>query len=173
MKKTVIAASASLMGVFSINSAAMASDSWSGLHGGLSVGYQDGQLLGSNGGSLGYYGFINPDPGSPTIGAFVGYNYQVPQTPFVASLEASLNIGGEERTRAGAKFPASHPEAKVSVPYATAVKARFGYAIDKFLPYVQGGVVGAETRFRVTDDDGFYAGTNKFATGWLAGIGVD
>ena len=172
MKKTILAASASIMGVLSINSA-LAADPWNGLYGGLSVGYQDGQLKGANGGTLDYYGISNPDPGSPTGGVFAGYNYQIPQSAFVTGLEASFNIGGEQKSKEGSAFLASNPEAKVRVPYTAAVKARFGYAMDNFLPYIQAGVVGAEARFNVTDNDGTDIGTSKFSAGWVAGVGVD
>ncbi len=172
MKKTILAASASIMSMLSVNNAS-AADQWGGLYGGLSVGYQDGQLKGANGGTLDYYGVRNPDPGTPTGGVFAGYNYQFPQSPVVAGLEASFDIGGEEQSKEGSNFLASNPEAKVSVPYETALKARFGYAADKFLPYVQAGIVGAEARFRVTDNDGTDLGTEKFSPGWVVGVGVD
>jgi opacity protein-like surface antigen len=172
MKKFILVTSASILSTLSVNSA-LAADSWTGLYGGLSVGYQDGQLKGANGGTLDYYGITNPDPITPTGGAFAGYNYQVPQSSFVAGIEASFDMGIEKQTKAGANFPASNPRAAVSVPYEAALKARFGYATDKFLPYVLAGVVGASTRFTVTDNDGTDLGGRKFAPGWLAGAGVD
>jgi opacity protein-like surface antigen len=174
MKKITLT-SAAIMSALSLNSAsAVAADSnWNGAYGGLSVGYQDGQLKGADGGTLNYYGINNPDPGSPTGGVFAGYNYQIPQSNFVTGIEASFNIGGEEQSKAGSNFPASNPEAKVSVPYDTALKAKLGYAADQFLPYIQAGVVGAETRFNVTDNDGTDLGSGKFSAGWLAGVGVD
>ncbi len=174
MKKMTLT-SAAIVGALSLGgTAAMAADhSWAGAYGGLSVGYQDGQLTGRNGGTLDYYGISNPDPGSPTGGAFAGYNYQIPQSPLVAGVEASFTIGGEKQSKQGSAFPFANPEATVSVPYMAALKARLGYAAGQFLPYAQAGVVEGEARFKVTADDGTALGGSRLSAGWLVGAGVD
>ena len=57
-----------------------------------------------------------------------------------------------------------------------AVRARAGYAVDRFLPYIAGGVAfgSVKNTFSLGDEDGSLSGSkSKTLTGWTAGAGVD
>jgi opacity protein-like surface antigen len=142
--KKIILTSASVLAAMSVNSAS-AEGTWDGIYGGLSVGYQDAQLKGSDP-NLDYYGIIGtPDPQSATGGIFGGYNYQLPNCPMVAGVEASVDFGGNTaKTDPNFRFIA----AKSSVESEAAFKFKLGYDIQsKFLPYVLAGPVVANTNY--------------------------
>ena len=53
-----------------------------------------------------------------------------------------------------------------------AVRARAGYAVDRFLPYLAGGV--AFTKYKVViDESGDIASDSQSLTGWTVGAGVE
>lgn len=173
MKKMTLTSAAIMSALTVAAPAAQAAEAnWSGLYGGLSIGYQDAQLHGTIGGLLDYYGVSNPKTGTPAFGGALGYNYQMPQSPVVFGVEATLDFGmGEGRT--GPTTPFGHATTHTSVPYVAGLRAKIGYAVGQALPYIQTGPVLADTRYKVTAPDGLNDGGSKVSAGWDAGIGVD
>lgn len=172
MKKITLT-SLSIASAMSAGSAMAADFSWSGFYGGLSVGYQDAQLHGT-GPTPSYYGLpTNPDPASPTGGAFVGYNFPVSNTKFVAGVEASLDIGGAPEDIGPSTTGATGSYAHSRVRGALGMKVKAGYEVGgKFLPYLQAGPVAARTSYSITNGTDF-TGSNKNSVGWGGGFGVD
>jgi outer membrane immunogenic protein len=114
---------------------------WTGLYGGVNVGYSFGDTTPN---TLGL-----PNPNGFFGGAQIGYNYQFNQ--FVAGLEADWQIG-------------SIKEGTVEIDNFGTVRGRFGYAIDRFMPYVTGGYAFANTS--ILGNDGMH-------NGWVLGGGVE
>src|SRR5690606_3518648 len=75
--------------------------------------------------------------GSVTGGLYTGYNYQGDDN-WVLGVEGDINIAKQKK---GA----------VSPKYYGALRARAGYALDRFLPYVDGGVVVGKLTSDISD----------------------
>jgi len=92
-------------------------------------------------------------------GVHAGYNYQMNQ--FVLGLEGDIDA-----TSISGK--ASDPvlgENKLSVPWQGSVRARFGYAWDRFLLYGTGGAAFADAKVA--------GGDSKTLAGWTLGAGAE
>jgi outer membrane immunogenic protein len=141
---------------------------WSGLYIGAQVGYAwnsaDTEFPGGGGPVL------NPDADGVVGGIYVGYNAQFGQ--FVVGVEADAEASGASGD-AGDDFFNSNSD--LDENWQGSVRARLGYAINNFMPYITGGVafsdwdVDAGTFLppRVTDS---YSET---FTGWTIGGGLE
>lgn len=114
---------------------------------------------------------IDYDPKGAFGGVYAGYNYQF-QNNVVLGIDADLNFSGIDNSFA--PFNDQHV-ANAEVNWTGAVRGRLGYAIDRFMPYVAGGLSVAQYEFDV-DHNGH--GNMDFEekhtlTGWNVGVGVD
>lgn len=148
--------------------------SWTGFYVGVHAGYGFGQTS-----STGAGGFSDPD--GFVGGGQIGYNYQLANR-VVLGLEADFSGTDLSATGPGVGFGA----ARVDQNFIGTVRARIGYAADRFLPYVTGGFayggsdvtipgVGSkdDTRFGYTVGAGLeYAFTNNW-TARIEGLYVD
>lgn len=91
-------------------------------------------------------------------GAYGGYNFQF-QNNVVLGIEGDVNMSGEKGTNAGET---------VSNPWNGSVRARVGYAADRFLVYGTGGVAFGSIK---ATDGSVTEETTK--AGWSAGLGVE
>ncbi len=97
------------------------------------------------------------------IGGTLGYNWQVAQAVF--GLETDLdwsNIRGTTTTNCA-------PGCQTRNTWLGTTRGRLGYAMDRFLPYLTGGVAYGDIRASVPGFAG--ASTNK--TGWTLGGGLE
>ncbi|GGF56250.1 outer-membrane immunogenic protein [Azorhizobium oxalatiphilum] len=142
--------------------------SWTGFYVGGNLGY---------GGGTNDYAFGTPltsVTGSANAGGFVGggqigYNYQFANN-VVLGLETDIQWTGIENNVSAASLNVS-----TSLDYFGTVRARLGYAIDRFLPYVTGGLAYGKTKTSanlayITNDIFSGSSTN---TGWTVGGGVE
>ncbi|QRG07451.1 porin family protein [Xanthobacter dioxanivorans] len=109
------------------------------------------------GGSNGFFG-----------GGQVGYNYQFANN-VVLGAEADLewaDIGSSAVLVGG---PAGGILASQNVDYFGTIRARLGYAMDRFLPYITGGAAWAKMNY--SDPFGISYDTTKW--GWTVGAGVE
>lgn len=100
------------------------------------------------------------------IGLTAGYNWQANQLVF--GLEGDIgwtNIGGSTSV---ATCVATGP-CSTDNSWLGTVRGRFGYAVDRFMPYVTGGVAFGDIRAR---HPGFAGGSSN-NTGWTIGGGVE
>jgi outer membrane immunogenic protein len=146
--------------------------SWTGFYLGLHAGVvgsnvkATNQLTGASAG-LDDTGFIG--------GAHAGYNYQF-DYGFVLGLEGDIDYTSLSKSRsfAGPTFTESD---KFKSDWQGSIRARAGYAFDRFLPYVTGGVAFANENFRASGFDtvlGPYGGSSSTTrTGWTVGGGVE
>lgn len=114
--------------------------SWTGPYAGALLGYGFG----------GFTGPALPTTGI-TAGAFLGYNFQAPNNVVVGAEMDALWSGRRDAAGNGVRWESSF-------------RPRLGYAFDRFLPYVTGGLAIAG----VTDPAG--ASTQ---VGWTVGAGAD
>ncbi|MBP0615335.1 porin family protein [Jiella sp. KSK16Y-1] len=145
---------------------------WSGFYVGIYGGYGSGDLTAESEG--GVFHSLNDfaDPLDDAKGGFyggtLGYNYQIDN--WVLGLEA--DFAGSDFD---ADFVSSDPEWHADLDWLLTVRPRVGYAFDKFLPYVTGGLavgrVGIDTFDRVADDDG--GSDSRTMTGYTVGAGVE
>lgn len=141
--------------------------SWTGFYVGAELGYGWGTSSApyalNPGGPYNRYQ-AGPDQKGFVGGAFAGYNYQINQ--FVMGVEGDFqfsDIHGDDHQSGG-------DVNGLNANWQASARLRLGYAIDRFLPYVTGGVA-----FLNTDATAPYGAPNDTLnlTGWTIGAGVE
>lgn len=148
----------------------VAAFNWSGFYWGINGGWATGDADLSNAS-----GTASFDIDGGFFGGQIGWNWQAPGSPWVWGVEvdsAWADIGDSASTTFGATtFTASS-----DLDYFGTARLRVGYAWDRVLWYVTGGVAWAnnEISFGVTAPVGF-AGVSSSNThvGWTVGGGVE
>lgn len=116
-------------------------------------------------------------PNGFTGGVQIGYNYQVNQAVF--GIEADLNYLGLRRT--GTVVSAGAPTytftRNVSTDMLITLRPRIGFAADRTLFYVTGGLAMSQVRdnWSVASSGGYLKAANgsSFRVGWTAGAGIE
>lgn len=129
--------------------------SWTGGYFGINAGGGFGTSSWDSAGSR--------DVGGAVVGAQLGYNYQA--GPAVWGIEGDLdwsNIDGSGTT-------ACPLGCKTSSTWLSTVRGRLGYAADRFMPYVTGGLAMGDIR---ASTPGF-AGASSNQAGWTLGGGIE
>lgn len=136
---------------------------WTGFYVGANAGYAWGQIDSTNLGVVG--GFKDPD--GFVGGGQIGYNYQVGQWVF----GAEADFQGAD-LKATATAPALGLTASNELNYFGTVRARVGYAFDRFLPYVTGGFAYGNVKNKFTAP-GFVFKDDNMQYGWTLGGGLE
>jgi outer membrane immunogenic protein len=128
---------------------------WSGFYLGVNGGGGFGSSNWDTAGSI--------DTSGGVVGGTVGYNYQV--NHFVVGVEGDIDWAGISGTTTTAACPAG---CKTADSWLSTARGRIGYAADRFLPYVTGGVAFGNI-------DATTAGLTTMTTnaGWTVGAGVE
>jgi outer membrane immunogenic protein len=121
-------------------------------------------------------------------GAQIGYNYQRPNN-IVLGIEADISIGGPGKDWLGHKISGNQHDpyfGSDEVEWFGTVRARAGYAMGRFLPYVTGGVIFGENKHSLGCDRSvapggstgcrageFETSDSKLSVGWVVGAGVE
>ncbi|HWG05957.1 MAG TPA: outer membrane beta-barrel protein, partial [Beijerinckiaceae bacterium] len=101
-----------------------------------------------------------------TGGGLIGYNWQ--NGPFVYGVDGDITLHLiRTNMAAAAGVVASH----VDTLYTGRARARLGYDLGNFLPFIDAGV--ATNEFYQADVPAQVTGSVRRATGWTAGAGVD
>jgi outer membrane immunogenic protein len=104
-----------------------------------------------------------PDPDGFLGGVYVGYNYQL-QNNVVLGVDADF---------AWASVDGTDDEVIETISgdlnWSGAVRARLGYAVDRFLPYIAGGVAFADYDHRLMEE----AEVGDTYVGWTLGVGAE
>lgn len=139
---------------------------WTGLYVGVNGGYAWGEAD------------AGIDPEGWMIGGTVGYNQQFGQ--FVAGIEADLaytdiddSVSFAGTTAGGAAFTG---DADFELNYLATVRGRLGYAWDRTLVYVTGGVAFGETEASASVTTGGVttsASDDDTSVGYVLGAGVE
>lgn len=135
--------------------------SWTGPYVGLDAGWAWGE-------SEVNIGDINDeefDVDGWLAGGFAGYNYQF-ASPLVIGIEADIEATGIDGDTTDPVFGSVDTEVNVQ----GSLRSRLGYAIDRWLPYVTGGVAAAGV-----DADSTAAGEadDDVEWGWTVGGGLE
>lgn len=173
MKKLLLALSLSLLA-----SSAFAADaiipeaapvfSWTGGYIGLQAGYAWGN---GNIDQISGPGFVDTDPNGFLGGVYAGYNYQMSNNIVIgAELDVVYaNVDGSGPIFLAPGVPSGF-DATEELNWSGAARLRLGYAVDRFLPYIAGGVAFGDV------DNSSSAGGPSFGdtfTGWTIGVGLD
>lgn len=145
--------------------------SWTGPYIGLQAGY--GWLDADNRANGRGFG---TSPDGFAIGGYAGYNVQFDNSPLVIGIEGDIAYvdGADSRTsRAFTGF--ANTRVTNDIGYAGAVRARVGYAFDRFLVYGAGGLAFADhdVKARSTAAGGISGSDDTVAVGWTVGGGVE
>ncbi|MFG1348221.1 outer membrane protein [Xanthobacter autotrophicus] len=114
-------------------------------------------------------------------GGQIGYNYQFANN-VVIGVETDLQWSGIEGKYSYNETDVLHPYTYgsnygASVDYFGTIRARLGYAFDRFLPYITGGAAYGKTKlsYSAFESDGYAWGASASSTnwGWTVGGGVE
>lgn len=133
---------------------------WTGAYAGFNGGYGWGRTRLQTGSAVSE----NFDVAGGLVGATLGYNLQINQV--VWGWETDLAYSMMSGTHA-ATSPC--PGCEIRNQWLGTARIRFGWAFDRFLPYVTGGL--AYGGIKVSDT--FGNNETKNALGWTAGVGVE
>lgn len=103
-------------------------------------------------------------------GAYVGYNYQFSNN-IVLGGEADIVWGNLKDSEIAGD---GDYVGETKLEWMGSVRARLGYAFDRFMPYVTGGVAFGHAKFDETEIGDDYHGKADFdLTGWTLGAGAE
>jgi outer membrane immunogenic protein len=126
-----------------------------------------GFYLGVNGGGAWGRSSWTTTSGFDTSGGFVGgtigYNYQVEQAVF--GIEGDIDWADIN----GSVSVAGCPGCKTKDNWLSTVRGRLGYAADRFMPYVTGGLAVGDIQASLPG----FAGGSATNVGWTAGGGIE
>jgi len=107
------------------------------------------------------------DPSAFDLGLFAGYNMDLGNN-IIAGIDTDIAFAitkdeKDKETKAEKDIQNFKPK------WIGATRARLGYAVDRFLPYVDAGISYAGIKIEAADN----TSENKTRTGWTAGVGFD
>lgn len=144
---------------------------WTGFYVGGHFGYGDaGFGLGTN--PLPQQGGLLPHSATGFSGGYqLGYNRQFANR-VVLGIEADATFTAPTDGPALGRSPAPF---HTTIDYVGTVRGRIGYAFDRFMPYVTGGVAWGHTHINVNDADGvaLLFPVGHYQAGWTAGLGLE
>lgn len=142
--------------------------SWSGGY----VGAQAGHVWGK-GRFEGDGDHADPRPGGFLGGFYAGLNHQF-GNDIVAGIEGDIALTRARDSvlvynAAGIPWPADYPVVQ-EIKRTGALRARLGYAMDRWLPYFAGGIALASVDQRLVGADSDF---NTTYSGWTLGLGIE
>jgi len=143
---------------------------WSGAYIGGQVGYGFGNAKFSPiGGDLRPRGFLG--------GIYAGYNFDVGSN-VILGIDGDFSGAEINRTGVDNSDPSATASVKTDLRWSGAIRPRIGYAINRFMPYIAGGVAFGNIKDTVSLTTTATATQNsvtqqKTKTGWTIGGGVD
>lgn len=147
---------------------------WSGIYVGAAIGYAWGDSPFENR-TGDYVARTDYDPDGVFGGVYAGYNHQFANN-VVLGLDADINAANLEGG-GGPYYDDIGPQAGIDVyskmNWNGAVRLRAGYAMDRFLPYVAGGLSFGGYRFDLYGDDVLVFSQKETMVGWNVGAGVE
>ncbi|MEJ5081067.1 outer membrane protein [Ochrobactrum sp. MYb379] len=145
--------------------------SWNGGYLGGQIGYGWGKSTYSD--VDGFGGRLKPD--GFLGGLYAGYNFDVGNS-IVLGVDGDVTYNNLKKRFSETDEDGDFDSVETKLRWSGAVRARAGVAVDRFLPYIAGGVAfGSIKNSGTSIVDGVEEGfsTSKTHTGWTAGAGVD
>jgi outer membrane immunogenic protein len=153
---------------------------WTGIYGGLQAGYtfgnSDFSVYRASTGLPDYEGSM--DPSGFTGGLYVGANYQF-EGNFVIGIEADGNYDDVKDSSvaygnaAAGTAPVTPRESDAKLKWDASVRLRAGYAFDRFLPYITGGVAFGKFDYNPNWTIDGQLRHSSTQTGWTIGAGLE
>lgn len=128
-----------------------------------------GFYLGINGGGAwarsNWDGFgVDANPSGGMIGGTAGYNWQGAGSPWVFGLEGDMDWSSVSGSTACGGL-----SCQTKNTYFGTVRGRVGYAVDRIMPYVTGGLAFGNIQSNVTG----FSGNSTTNAGWTVGGGAE
>lgn len=137
--------------------------SWTGAYVGGQIGYGWGQSdLDSDFGSTSF------DPDGFLGGVHAGYNYQFSNN-VVLGIEADVDYSDMD---GDGDFDVAGFSGSSELDWQGSVRARLGYAYDRVLPYLTGGVAFGKYEHRISDGVDSFSDDDTYV-GWTIGAGLE
>lgn len=179
MKSILLASAVLLVSVGAARAADFAATApagfvWTGGYVGLQAGYAWGDSFHTDENE----DRIDYDPRGGFGGAYAGYNYQFSNNVVLGG-DADINFSDIDNNRApftwgGDTEPDQSHFGTADVKWTGAIRGRLGYAIDRFMPYLAGGVAFAKYDVNLDHGDGYiHFKRSATLTGWTIGGGVE
>lgn len=146
--------------------------SWTGGYIGIQGGYAWGESHARE--DNGFF-FSDIDPDGFFGGIYVGYNAQLGSN-WVLGIDADVNISGvdgSDAVRNALGVPFDGISATGEQDWNAAIRARVGFAVDRFLPYIAGGVAFSDYNVTLKDGGDVLASRDDTYTGWTIGAGAE
>lgn len=147
---------------------------WSGVYVGAQVGFGggDSKLSASNPNDT-----WKIDPDGVNAGLYAGYNHQL-STGLVVGVETEINANGVKGD--GRYLYRDEPwgsvdnwPAEVDLKWSGSTRLRFGYAMDRWMPFVTGGVAYAGYDVKTYDFGSIWDEGDGMLVGWTFGAGAE
>lgn len=178
LKSRVMAMLCAAVGLGSVTVEAQEVHDWSGFYAGIFGGYNAGDVnydVTDTTGAPFFYG--NPEIEGMFGGVDAGVNYQF-DNGFVIGAEADVAAGS---TLGAAPMSSATPglvllaTVRGTISPMASVRARAGFAVDRFLPFVTGGVALAQTNFEYLPWSTLLPvpGLDDVQFGWTVGAGLE
>lgn len=144
---------------------------WTGGYVGLQAGYAwgDGYVDQTNGD-----GFIDLEPDGFLGGIYAGYNYQMPNN-VVLGAEIDVVYADVDGSAQAFDGPGDPDDliGEQELNWSGAARLRLGYAVDRFLPYIAGGVAFGDIDLTATEPGDPTTSFGDTYVGWTIGGGFD
>lgn len=139
---------------------------WTGAYAGAEGGYGWGTSrhsdnTGFNSGSFGASGGL--------VGGTLGYNWQLPNNPFVVGVEGDMSWADMSGSTGGACSGAC----STKLSDLGTVRGRVGYAVGTWMPYATGGLAFGDLSGSEGGAAGASGAGSTYRVGWTAGAGVE
>ncbi|MFC7065593.1 outer membrane protein [Brucella rhizosphaerae] len=139
---------------------------WNGAYLGGQIGYGWGKSR--------FDGGVNVKPDGFLGGLYAGYNFDLGNS-VVLGIDGDVTYNNLKDSYSET-FLDGTDSVESKLRWSGAVRARAGYAVDRFLPYIAGGVAFGSVKNTLSStgaDGSFEASQSKTLTGWTAGAGID
>ena len=155
--------------------------SWTGFYAGGQIGgsWSDTDVKGHSA-VIDYTKSFSPDPSGFIGGLYAGYNFDIGNN-VVLGIETDWVWGDmDENDKFTYNTVGDVVSSKLKEKWAGATRARVGYAMDRWMPYLAGGVAYSkvDSNYRLKSSKGdvypmYSANGSDTLTGWTIGAGVD
>lgn len=155
--------------------------SWTGFYAGGQIGgsWSDTDVKGHSA-VIDYTKSFSPDPSGFIGGLYAGYNFDIGNN-VVLGIETDWVWGDmDENDKFTYNKVGDVVSSKLKEKWAGATRARVGYAMDRWMPYLAGGVAYSkvDSNYRLKSSKGdvypmYSASGSDTLTGWTIGAGVD
>ena len=142
---------------------------WTGAYVGGQVGYLwgEGDFISEDGTTA------EVEPDGWLGGVYVGYNYQLDNNVVIGGDADFAWTGADDGATAFDDGGDPIGSVDSELEWEGAVRLRLGYAVDRFLPYVAGGVAFARLSAEAIDGSGSLGSDDDTGVGWTLGAGAE